>query len=1007
MIYKLCANFFMIRIITFLSLAIVAIMLNAQPLLVGHRGSYWGVENTSEAFINGAKKGYHYLECDVKVAGDGTLVLSHDDTTERLGGSRTIASSTIAQLKAETYTQTRGGVTYTGTICTLAEYLDICKEYNVLPVIELKWATGINSNDCSKIPTLIKVIEDKGFRNSCVILTSMKPCLEYINEKYPDISLQFLTGQYWANHFDWCVERGIDVDIQVGYFDKSTVQKFHDAGLKVNIWTANTNAHYETYGNYGCDFITTDYLDPANLPQLDNDVLFPPNTVDYPNVDAIVRGYYETELVDKTDIPDKIKGHSIKRAFVKDAQWYILSHDENKIAHISVVAPETGEILKEIKTEGLSIQDIAFTADGILLGCNSVNVKKDGNGDVWNIYMWESVDATPAVLYSIVNMSKFNGSDTYLGSSLAVSGRLKDLKVYVSGIDDFDNVNIIGAELIKGSESKTVCVAMDINSAQLSLHNSPFSRDNLVVNNIVGVPSEYKIDWDKKTIMSLSSFPVGLINDEAFGVSFLRYGRKVYAYIANCLTDGTQAEANLYDISGGLNEAEIIAQPAPSSMGDIVTSYMATDIKVEDGLVYLYMYAQGVGMTKYKISVEEEGNTGEVDFVIEPIWENSINKGDKPDNIDGTNAQQGAAYKGMFYVNNCEEERLYYFNNAGCLGYIAGGCGYGVAIDDVGNIIIRNDKSTGVDHSFMIYPAGISANNYAEPTMISVAVPLDGQTNFISASGNVLGERGYIYMFPNKHSAANIITMAYGGVMKAEASDDLMLTGTAVAYIAPINNNSENWLYQVRNSGYYMYNGGDNIEILTGRSGTTAPARNSTGGGALFKLSGRNILLHGSGSNYTGGFTVRDITANSVIASIDPIGNMGYFADGNFSTFNWLFAEKIDAGSYYIYLYCPANGMAVYRLRDKNYVSDGIEDILMDDVVKINVYPNPTIDILNISTMEKMEDIKIFNLMGQSMNFTDVINDGNEAKIDVSHFPNGIYVLTIGNIGQTIKFIKK
>ncbi len=45
--------------------------------------------------------------------------------------------------------------------------------------------------------------------------------------------------------------------------------------------------------------------------------------------------------------------------------------------------------------------------------------------------------------------------------------------------------------------------------------------------------------------------------------------------------------------------------------------------------------------------------------------------------------------------------------------------------------------------------------------------------------------------------------------------------------------------------------------------------------------------------------------------------------------------------------------------------------------------------------------------MGQSMNFTDVINDRNEAKIDVSHFPNGIYVLTIGNIGQTIKFIKK
>ena len=114
---------------------------------MGHRGSYWGVENTAEAFINGAKKGYHYLECDVKVTGDGVHVLTHDDSSSRLGGSLTIASSTLAQLKAETYTQTRGGVTYTGQICTLSEYLAICKEYNVKPVIELKWATGINSNE--------------------------------------------------------------------------------------------------------------------------------------------------------------------------------------------------------------------------------------------------------------------------------------------------------------------------------------------------------------------------------------------------------------------------------------------------------------------------------------------------------------------------------------------------------------------------------------------------------------------------------------------------------------------------------------------------------------------------------------------------------------------------------------------------------------------------------------------------------------------------------------------
>ena len=96
---------------------------SAQPLLVGHRGSQWGVENTAEALINGALKGYHYLECDIKVAADGTIVLSHDDNTSRLGGSLTISKSTLAQLQSETYTQTRGGVTYTGTINHTEDHL--------------------------------------------------------------------------------------------------------------------------------------------------------------------------------------------------------------------------------------------------------------------------------------------------------------------------------------------------------------------------------------------------------------------------------------------------------------------------------------------------------------------------------------------------------------------------------------------------------------------------------------------------------------------------------------------------------------------------------------------------------------------------------------------------------------------------------------------------------------------------------------------------------------------
>ena len=73
---------------------------NAQPYLVGHRGSYWGVENTEEAFINGAKKGYHCLETDIKVTKDGKFVCWHDDNLTKASDEPAIASNTLATLQS-------------------------------------------------------------------------------------------------------------------------------------------------------------------------------------------------------------------------------------------------------------------------------------------------------------------------------------------------------------------------------------------------------------------------------------------------------------------------------------------------------------------------------------------------------------------------------------------------------------------------------------------------------------------------------------------------------------------------------------------------------------------------------------------------------------------------------------------------------------------------------------------------------------------------------------------
>ena len=246
------------RIFTFLLTIVAVLSATAQPYLVGHRGSRWGVENTEQAFINGAKKGYHCLETDVKVTKDGKFVCCHNDDLTSWGGTLTIASSNLSALQAQKLTQTRGGVTYTGYLTTFERYLDICKEYGCIPVIEFKWATGINSNDQSNIPALIKIIEEKGFRNNCYIFTSMKNCLTYVKKNYPDMEIMLLVySENFDSSLDWCKTNSAHMGTGVGSeITKAGVQKYHDAGLLVNAWTINSTSDYKTYGNYGCDFIT-------------------------------------------------------------------------------------------------------------------------------------------------------------------------------------------------------------------------------------------------------------------------------------------------------------------------------------------------------------------------------------------------------------------------------------------------------------------------------------------------------------------------------------------------------------------------------------------------------------------------------------------------------------------------------------------------------------------------------------------------------------------------------
>lgn len=968
----------------------------AQPVLVGHRGSGYGLENSEESFKRGIELGYKYLETDVKFCKGDILVCTHDDDTKRLGGTKDIKSSTLEELQSETLSQTRSGVKYTGRLCSMKEYLEICKEGGVGPLIELKWTDGINSNDCSKIPLLIKQIEEVGMRDKCIILTSMKPCLEYIRTNYPDIPLQFLTGQYWANHFDWCVQWNIDVDIQSGYFDKSTVQKYHDKGLKVNMWTTNDDAGYRMYGNMGCDFITTDRLDASSLPELNPDVTFPPNIADYPNTAFTpqIKGKYAIEDEVAYAWPAEFDGGKVLRAVRGNDGWYVLL-EKADTQSLWFVADGSSEP-KEMSLEGVEggekiLGNIALTADGKLLGCNvEIVTNNEETTKPWKTYMWDSPEAAPVPFISTDRFDQTgNWISARIGETLAVSGRSNDLKIYAASYSSTSSAptyRVCGLHVDRGAIAETVYAlnANDYTAANwgdFDLRVTPTSRDNILVAAPGAFKHEYIFHWDGTRIPMDSYVTPGYdVLADVAGISFARYGQKVYALVPSGRSGVKSVDVAVYDITDGSESpvavTALVQAGVPEAPGVVAT---AMDVKGE-GDTRLYAFIEGVGFwaaafDKYEVVTKEPVDLG---LVLERQWIKSVSTGDAPEHIHGTNAQQGTAANGLFYVNDCADAKIYIFDQAGCLGSVPGGKGWGCARDDKGNIIVRDDKLTGATHSFIVYPAGTTPDEYSEPVKFEITFPLEGQTNFINASGDLLGEEGgYIYLYPNKQSKVAVAAVKSGVPGDTYTSAELKMAGSTAGYVIPMNNNRENWLYQVRATGIVEYKGGDSEDIITSRASTAQPARNSTGGGALIEEGANRVLLHNSGANYVGGFTVRDITMDKVIANITPIGDKGYTEGGNYSTFNWLYYERRGKCDYTVYQYCPANGMAVYRLY--NPEADCVTGI-GDDNSSISV--NGT-----VVSAEGAEWIAVYDLSGKQMMQTA------SADLDMASLAKGLYVV--------------
>ena len=262
----------------------VEVVWNYGIEFIGHAGSYYGLMNSEEAILYAIQVlKYQAVEVDLKQTSDGVFVLCHDDTF----AGYTLASTSWSVLKDVTRTASRSGgypsqngsVTkdsYTTGLCTLERYLEICKQYGVKAVIELKSSAGITNSDQSRMKALMNVIEKCGMRDKTIFLASQYNCLIWTrNNGYSDIECQYLVNSCESDtYLERCKQYDFTISINVtGSYSNSDewLAKYQDAGIKISTYTYTQWVDYSTvqeWINKGVNYVTCDWhlMDKLTLP---------------------------------------------------------------------------------------------------------------------------------------------------------------------------------------------------------------------------------------------------------------------------------------------------------------------------------------------------------------------------------------------------------------------------------------------------------------------------------------------------------------------------------------------------------------------------------------------------------------------------------------------------------------------------------------------------------------------------------------------------------------------
>ena len=239
---------------------------NDEHVIFAHRGlNTLAPENTMAAFRLAQEHGVTWLETDVDVLGDGTVITCHDTTLDRTtncsGGYYALTAADLENIDAGSWLSPE----YAGErIPRLSDLITFMNETGMNCNIEVKSNEAGKDMTLMLINNLLRELENLNPSNQVIISSFNHVLLYELNKKAPKLPIGCLYDTSTLRE-DW---KSILELVGADYIHpentgltREKVRAFRDAGFGVNVWTVNSPARANELFNWGATGVFSDVAD--------------------------------------------------------------------------------------------------------------------------------------------------------------------------------------------------------------------------------------------------------------------------------------------------------------------------------------------------------------------------------------------------------------------------------------------------------------------------------------------------------------------------------------------------------------------------------------------------------------------------------------------------------------------------------------------------------------------------------------------------------------------------